>query len=189
MPDAPPRTLELTDPRALRAVAHPVRLALIGLLRTGGPLTATEAGERLGESPANCSFHLRQLAKHGLVEEAGRGPGRQRPWRATAQFTTVPGAATGDLGAAVSQFKAVLAQRYFDRLMSWLRRQPHETEEWRSSEIFGDSYLYLTSAEMRRLGVQLWELLEPYHVRTADPAQRPPGSRLVTLVRLAFPEP
>ena len=62
----------LTDPRALRADAHPVRMALMGLLRTEGPLTATRAAELLGESSGTCSFHLRQLAKYGLVEEAGR---------------------------------------------------------------------------------------------------------------------
>src|SRR3984885_15977455 len=71
----------LTDARALRAYAHPVRMKLVGLLRTEGPLTATRAGELLGESSGTTSFHLRQLAKYGLVEEAGGGTGRQKPWR------------------------------------------------------------------------------------------------------------
>ncbi|HWJ42006.1 MAG TPA: helix-turn-helix domain-containing protein, partial [Solirubrobacterales bacterium] len=71
------RTVTLTDPRALRAMAHPTRLELIGLLRRGGPLTATRAARQIGESPASCSFHLRQLAKYGLVEEAGGGRGRE----------------------------------------------------------------------------------------------------------------
>src|SRR3954467_10413411 len=84
MPEPLQGTIELTDPRALRAVAHPVRLELIGLLRREGPLTATAAGALIGESPANCSFHLRQLAKYGLVEEAGGGRGRERPWRGAA---------------------------------------------------------------------------------------------------------
>src|ERR1700750_347044 len=78
MPFERPR--EVTDPRAMRALAHPVRLALLELL-TDGPLTATEAGERVGESPANASFHLRQLAKYAFVEEAGGGTGRRRPWK------------------------------------------------------------------------------------------------------------
>src|SRR5207244_3338301 len=69
----------LTDPRALRAYAHPVRMALMGLLRTEGPLTATRAAELLGESSGTCSFHLRQLARYGLVEEAGGGTGREKP--------------------------------------------------------------------------------------------------------------
>jgi DNA-binding transcriptional ArsR family regulator len=182
-----PSRLELTDPRALRAVAHPVRLALIGLLRSRGPLTATEAAEQLGESPANCSFHLRQLAKYGLVEEAGRGPGRRRPWRATAEFTTAPRGAGGDLGVAVGEFKAVLARRYLDRLMAWLQREPHETEQWRQAEVFGDSFLYVTPEEMRNLGAGLWKLIEPYHARTTNPALRPSGSRLVTFISLGFP--
>src|ERR1700761_5588708 len=81
------KTIKLTDPLALRAVAHPTRLELMGLLRRSGPLTATQAGERIGESAASCSFHLRQLAKYGMVEEAGGGKGRERPWRATAIST------------------------------------------------------------------------------------------------------
>jgi hypothetical protein len=72
---------ELRDPRAMRALAHPVRLALIDALSLDGELTATQAAQIVGESPANCSFHFRQLAKYGFVEEAGRGTGRQRPWR------------------------------------------------------------------------------------------------------------
>ena len=67
---------ELTDSRTLRALTHPVRIALIEALLLGGAMTATEVGERMGESPTTCSFHLRQLAKYGFVEEAGGGKGR-----------------------------------------------------------------------------------------------------------------
>src|SRR5215469_15363463 len=72
---------ELTDPRTMRAITHPVRLALLEALTLEGPLTATRAAEIIGESPTTCSFHFRQLAKYGFVEEAGGGPGRLRPWR------------------------------------------------------------------------------------------------------------
>src|SRR6201989_2093903 len=75
------RPRELTDPKAMRALAHPVRLALLEALTDAGTLTATEAGERVGESPANASFHLRQLAKYGFVEEAEGGIGRRRQWK------------------------------------------------------------------------------------------------------------
>ena len=74
---------ELTDSQTLRALTHPVRIALIEALLLGGAMTATEVGERIGESPTTCSFHLRQLAKYGFVEEAGGGKGRSRPWRLT----------------------------------------------------------------------------------------------------------
>src|SRR5919201_2302722 len=111
----------MTDPRALRALAHPLRLSLLGLLRSEGPLTATRAGELLGESAASCSFHLRQLAKYGLVEEAGGGTGRQRPWRATAQLTHVPNfAASADQEAASELFWTVLVERYFEQVIRWV---------------------------------------------------------------------
>src|ERR1700683_5096555 len=81
--EAPPDLRKITDVRTMRALAHPVRIALIEALTLGGAMTATEAGERIGESPTTCSFHLRQLAKYGLAEEAGGGKGRSRPWRLT----------------------------------------------------------------------------------------------------------
>src|ERR1700748_1596009 len=73
----------ITDARTLRALAHPVRIALLEALALGGAMTATQVGEQIGESPTTCSFHLRQLAKYGFVEEAGGGKGRARPWRMT----------------------------------------------------------------------------------------------------------
>src|SRR6202161_2950114 len=83
-PDGPGTELRtVSDARTMRALAHPVRIALIEALTLGGAMTATEAGERIAESPTTCSFHLRQLAKYGLVEEAGGGKGRARPWRMT----------------------------------------------------------------------------------------------------------
>src|SRR5262249_56698118 len=73
-------TRKLTDARAMRALAHPVRISLLEALMHAGTLTATQASELVGESPANCAFHLRTLAKYGYVVEAGGGKGRERPW-------------------------------------------------------------------------------------------------------------
>src|SRR5918912_2106212 len=111
------RGIQLTDPRAMRAYAHPVRLALIGLLRRHGPLTATQAAARLGESSGTTSFHLRQLAKYGFCEEAGGGKGREKPWRATAMSTTW-GPAPGDpvLADAEQHLNMVLLQRYVEQI-------------------------------------------------------------------------
>jgi len=78
-----PETRQVTDARTMRALSHPVRIAILEVLSLEGPLTATEVGERIGETPTTCSFHLRQLAKYGFVEEAGGGKGRARPWRMT----------------------------------------------------------------------------------------------------------
>src|SRR5213075_1235389 len=93
--------LDLTDPKAMRALAHPLRWALLEALGHAGTLTATQASEMLGESPANCAFHLRTLAKYGFVEEAGGGKGRERPWRRT--YDTLSwGRNPGDPGAAIA---------------------------------------------------------------------------------------
>ena len=188
MPD-PKNTVELTDPRALRAVAHPIRLQLVGLLRREGPLTATQAGELIGESPASCSFHLRQLAKYGLVEEAGGGRGRQGPG-ATALFTSWPGVARDpELAAATELLSRVVAERYFEQLMRWIDVRADEPPDWQEAEVFGDRMLYVTSEELAELGRELDALLERYVERTASRELRPEGARLVTFIRAAFPHP
>jgi DNA-binding transcriptional ArsR family regulator len=188
-PEAKPDTLRLTDPRALRAVAHPTRLALVGLLRREGPLTATRAAELLGESPASCSFHLRQLARHGMVEEAGGGHGRQRPWRAAARSTSWPNVADNpDLAAATSLLRSVLAERYFEAVMRWLEAmEADEPVEWQEAAHFGDSHLFVTAEELRSIGHRLEALLAPYAERTANPDLRPASGRPVTFLHLAFP--
>ena len=178
----------LTDPRALRAVAHPTRLALLSLLRAHGPLTATRAGELLGESSASASFHLRQLAKYGLVEEAGGGHGRERPWQATAMFTDWPAVAgTPERAAATSLLNRVVAERYFELLMAWLEVRDHEPEAWQEAAQFGDTPLYVTADELRQLARDEQALLDRYLERQARPELRPPGARPVTYLHLAFP--
>jgi DNA-binding transcriptional ArsR family regulator len=184
----PRRTIELTDPRALRAVAHPVRLALVGALRREGPLTATKAGELIGESATTCSFHLRQLARYGLVEEAGGGKGRERPWRATAWFTSWPSVTPDPAQAAAAELlSAVVAERYFEQVMRWLERRTDEAPEWREAEHFGDNVGYMTAEELAELRGRIDELLEPYGERLRNPELRPPDARLVSFLRLAFP--
>jgi DNA-binding transcriptional ArsR family regulator len=179
----------MTDPRALRALAHPLRLSLLGLLRTEGPLTATRAGELLGESSASCSFHLRQLAKYGLVEEAGGGRGRERPWRATAMFTDVPTVTDSpELDAASGLFRSLIAERYYEQMMGWLEARPDEPAEWQQAALFGDVLLYLTAAELTELGEQVNRLLDRYLDRMTRPDLRPPGARLIGHIQVAAPQ-
>lgn len=191
MPDReqrPLRSVELTDPRALRALAHPTRLALVGLLRREGALTATRAGELVGESPASCSFHLRQLAKYGLVEEAGGGRGRERPWRATAFFTSWPTVARDPtLAAASDLLTRVVFERYFEHLMRWLEEKAHDPPEWQEAADFGDTMLYLTADELRELEREVQELLGRYDERAVKPELRPSGARRVIVIHSAFP--
>lgn len=185
-----PRALELTDPRALRALAHPVRLALVGLLRREGPLTATQAAESVGESPSSCSFHLRQLAKYGLVEEAPGGRGRERPWRATALHTRWPNVARDPaLAAAAELLSAVVVERLFENVMHWLERRADDPPEWQEAAEFGDTLLYLTADELAELERAIQSLYERYAERATAPEARPAGSRRVTAIHFAFPYP
>src|SRR5690349_19069342 len=79
--DQRPRA-EIRDPGVMRALAHPARLTLMERLTSGAPATATECAELIGLSPSATSYHLRALAKVGLIEQApGRGDGRERVWR------------------------------------------------------------------------------------------------------------
>ena len=178
----------MTDPRALRALAHPLRLSLLGLLRSEGPLTATRAGELLGESSASCSFHLRQLAKYGMVEEAGGGRGRERPWRATAMFTDVPTVTDSpELAAASGLFRSIVAERYYEQTVSWLEARAGEPAEWQQAALFGDVLVYVTAAELAELGEQVDQLLDRYIDRMTRPELRPPGARLVSYIQVAAP--
>jgi len=190
MPDqGPRRSARLTGPQALRAYAHPVRLTLIALLRRDGPQTATQAARATGESVASCSFHLRQLAKYGLVEQAGGGQGREKPWQATAMVTGWDPATLHDpvASAAAQALQLALARQYLELTARWIQAQPGESAEWREAAQFGDSLLYLTAAELRELGGNMQDLLAPYEGRLEDRARRPAGSRAVTVLRLAFP--
>jgi hypothetical protein len=178
----------LSDPRALRALAHPMRISLVGLLRREGPLTATQAADLLRESSASCSFHLRQLAKYGLVEEAGGGRGRERPWQATAMFTGWPDVAgEPELQAAAGLLSSVIAERYFEYLMRWLDAKPGQPPEWQEAAHFGDTMIYATADELTELARQEAALLEPFVERLVRPGLRPPGARRVTYLHLAFP--
>jgi len=186
----PKRRVTLTDPRALRAVANPIRLSILGLLRREGPLTASQAGRLIGESSGTCSFHLRQLARYGLVEPAPGGRGREKPWRATSLFTSwswdAPTPEGVEAGTALSR---VIAQRYAELMFDWLDEVPSATPAWRRASEFGDTMLYLTASELAALHHDLDALAEPYLARLTDPSSRPRGSRPVTFLRLAFPMP
>ena len=185
MPDA---VVQLTDPRALRAVAHPTRLNLLSVLRRDGPLTATQAGDRIGESPAGCSFHLRQLAKWGLVEEAGGGRGRARPWRATAVgHEWAARGPSGEAEEASDLLTRVVVERWFDESLNWVERRRDQSEEWSEAAILGDRMVYMTTGELEELNRRIGKMLEPFARRVTDHAARPADARAVTFIQLGFP--
>jgi DNA-binding transcriptional ArsR family regulator len=180
---------QLTDPKTIRALAHPVRIALLEALMREGPLTATEAAEIVDESPANCSFHFRTLAKYGFVEEVPGSTGRARPWRRVAMGESL------DLGSdSPGLVEAhVLAQlsvdRVYDRLRSYAATEHLEPAEWQVG-FANASLLYLTPAELKELSIKVREIVDAvYRERTADVAKRPPGSRAVQYAAFGFPLP
>ncbi|BAU83167.1 regulatory protein, arsR [Streptomyces laurentii] len=188
-PSEQPRSVHLADPRALRAYAHPTRMTLVGLLRSEGPFTATRAAELTGESVASCSYHLRILAKYGLVEQAPGGKGREKPWRATARFTEWSDA---DENPAVAQAAAALStavvEHYLTRALRALEQRHTLPREWQEAERLGDTLLHLTPEELTGLGQGIEELLRPYEEREQDLARRPEGSRPVSVLQIAFVE-
>ena len=187
------RTVELTDPRALRAYAHPTRMTLAGLLRREGPLTATRAAELTGESVASCSYHLRILAKYGLVEEADpAGGGREKPWRATADFTDWPGYSEDPAVAEAARALTLAVVEYqFHRMARALEKRHELPRAWQEAEQFSDLTLYLTPDELTALGERITTLIDAYGERTAHPERRPEGARRVVYVHAGFvaPEP
>src|SRR5258705_10560118 len=114
---AVPPVREMRDANVLRALAHPVRIRLLEELALTGPMTATELAARVGESAANCSWHLRQLARYGYVEEAGGGAGRRRPWRVViTRNSWQQSPDDADLAVAGDEVANLVLSREFDAL-------------------------------------------------------------------------
>jgi len=164
----------LTSPTELRALSHPTRLTLLTLLDEDGPMTATEAGERIGESPANASFHLRTLARYGYVEEAPGGRGRQRPWRVVRQANDIPGdELSAEAKLAADALLELLRERDIERLRVFGRTRADYPKDWRAAATEIRMSLHLTAAELADLGERIEALLAPYTEEGAGSERRP----------------
>ncbi len=177
------------DAQTMRALAHPLRLALLDALRTQGELTASRAAELLGDSPGNMSWHLQTLAKYGFVEEAGTGKGRSRPWRLLHRSYSFNPARAPDAEtqAAGEALEAASINRTFSQLEEWHRRR-HAFPEWAEAPFINSIVTHLTPAELTELEQDLMVLFRRYDDRV-DPALRPPGAQPVKLVGIAHPMP
>ena len=182
--------LNLTDPMAMRAVAHPVRMALLELLEATPALTATQASEVLGESPANCAFHLRTLAKYGFVREAGGGKGRERPWTLVHRSIRINTLAQPDKQAQLAASR--LTQAWQERTLERIRRAfsaESWPDGWGPAVQASDSTRYLTAAELVEVADEFRAIIDRYAGRLDDPASRPPGALPVSITYYAFPRP
>ena len=177
------------DARTLKALAHPVRVRLLGLLRTEGPSTATRLGESLGLNSGATSYHLRQLAAAGLVaDDPGHRDGRERWWAAAHRFTHFEFATLAPedrpLGDA---YLHLVADAYADRLRAGAAARGALPPEWDLGMTLSDTMLALTPEEAQRLLADVDAVLARY--RQADPGPTPEGTRRVSFLWAALPDP
>ena len=180
---------EVTDVRALAALAHPVRTALLSHLMAVGPRTASECADAVGASASNCSWHLRQLEKFGFVERAGGAPdGRERPWRSAATGFDFSQVETGPAARAALQTIAAIRLDEESRLArDYLRREDELPEEWRRAADLSTYGLLVTADELREISARLDAVLRPYLAPTRDGA--PETARPVHVSLSAFLRP
>ena len=184
-----PQRRKLTDPDSLKALAHPTRMALLGALVTEGPLTASQAAELVGESPSNCSWHLRKLAEHGFVTEAEGGTGRNRPWEATSEGLEWSDDDDTDPAArmAADALTDVMLDREVQRFRASRAAAADEEPAWKHVGTVSQSQLWLTPDEARGLAEEMTALFTRHLDRHHDPSLRPEGARLVSLVGWLVP--
>jgi DNA-binding transcriptional ArsR family regulator len=179
------------DPKKMRALAHPIRIELLEMLAVEGPMTATQCAELIGQSPSLCSFHLRQLAKYGFVEEADPTGGRDRPWRAVrdqARFGEVPHDEEGT--AANAALMRAFLEREFARAMAFAEATKDEPAEWWQASFFMGALAWLTAGELSDVAHEIDDLItRKFRDRVEHPEQRPPGSKPVRLLAAGYPIP
>ncbi|GAA3760628.1 helix-turn-helix domain-containing protein [Plantactinospora mayteni] len=183
------RPMMISDPQVMRALAHPARLAIMEhLTTTGAAVTATECAEIVGLSPSAVSYHLRELAKFGLVEQApSRGDARERLWRSSVGSWGVEAGqdASPEARAAQETLIEVYAARDMERIREWARRIGEEPKEWYDASRYGGAVLMMTAEELVELNDRIRELMRPYRRRErVDP---PEGSRPVMVHYAALP--
>jgi DNA-binding transcriptional ArsR family regulator len=144
----------------MRALAHPTRLALLDHLHAVDEATATECAEVVGDSPSSCSYHLRALARWGFVQEGGRRPGRERPWRATAARIEFDSD-----GLEATVLRDELVGRQQQRTRDALRREHELPPRWRRAAQTSSAMLTLRPSELEELGERFEALIDEYRGR------------------------
>ena len=181
--------IDITDPIAMRALAHPLRLQLLRLLKEEGPSTATRLAAACHESSGATSFHLRQLAKYGFIQDIPRrGNGRERWWRArSGHFRfSAPASANSDYDAAASLLRSRILDQNAASLAEFLEHEPELEAAWRDATLFGNTTTYLTLPEMDEISARVFELLHAFSRQ--DPDTRPPAARRVRFILYGLPE-
>src|SRR4051794_23920604 len=146
----PADELELTDPRAIRALAHPARLGILELLDLNGSANATECAREVGGSPQAASYHLRALAKWGLIRPVASDDGREARWELAARSIHF---GSGDDSPQLRTAARALGRRVLERddrlVNAYLAAEPGEPREWRDAATFASNGVYVTPEELR----------------------------------------
>ena len=172
----------MEDPRSLRALAHPLRVELLELLRFEGPATASSLARRVGESSGATSYHLRQLARHGFIEEdERRAHGRERWWRHRDRTVSVRDPAAPAESAAALE----LVGREISALARFLADSRADSE-WEGAAFLRSRALRLTPDELRRLELGIAGLIDSLPTAYAEDA--PPDAAPVRFLALGFPQ-
>jgi predicted ArsR family transcriptional regulator len=178
-------------PQQLRALTHPVRLRILGILRTEGPTTATALAQRLGLNTGATSYHLRQLAQHGfIVDDEERGTGRERWWRAAHASTrtslgTYPDPSDKEALDAYLQTVVVV---YTQMLQQAVEERSTLSDEWRNASTMSDWRCRLNPEQAERLINTVSELIEEFEEAEELPADDPDGVPY-TIMFHSFPRP
>ena len=182
------RTRAVSDPVALRALAHPVRLQLYSLVGREGTLTAADAAKQLVISHALASHHLRQLAKYGYVEAADAPDSRARPWRVTATSMKLA-PADPDARASTDALERHAAEQAVDELADWQQRRTSDDAAWDELAGAGNSLLYLLPEELAEVREAWHEIVMARALERplGHPEDRPAGAVPVSLTLVVAP--
>ena len=174
-------------PEQLKALTHPLRLTLLRMLRSSGPATATALAQRLGESSGATSYHLRQLARHGFIEEVpDSGDGRDRWWRAAFgghRVDTAKWLDDDEARGVVALYETQIVRSYAERAAEFVAEQDAGawSREWVDASDLSDWMLRLTPAQLKRLRTKLHAVVESFT------KYEPAGGERVHVQLLAFP--
>ena len=176
---------------SLRALAHPDRLRILGVLRVEGPTTATALAKRFGLNSGATSYHLRQLHAHGFIEPADElGNGRERWWQTRHESTLYDNAElTGsDLEGGLAFAQAVLS-RHCAQMQQAQEQYRDLPVDWRKASMQSDFILPLTAAEATALNDKIGALLWEAKAATPPPGEAPDNTRPYMFILYGFPHP
>ena len=180
--------LEISDPKAMRALAHPVRLAILSTLQRGGPATATQLAPQVGATPSVTSWHLRHLAGFGLIRDSEPGEDRrERRWEAVARGFRFETPADEEGSAAARALSDRLFVNAARQTRHWSEQiEPELEPAWRRLAGVSNTGVALSAEELDHIENEIDQLLSPYVLRSAE--ERPADARNVRILRYFLPD-